>query len=227
MKQAIQWARGYKVDIILMSWTISSYEPHSKEIKALQTQVTEAGKEDILMFASASDQGEINDEVLFPGNSEGDHCVRIGAASDEGTRLAWVNRKWCEFLVPGKEIIFRDYETGSYFTETGSSLANACAAGLAGALLYCERLLRIRGVETGRDLHNSRQLKQMLRGLSREGHPFIDAEKLLKDLTLYLKERPKQHNMSLQIDQDNWTLEKEALAKVLNNAWVVGGARGK
>jgi hypothetical protein len=225
MEQAIQWARGCKVDIILMSWTISSHEPHSAEIEALQSEVYAAGNDNILMFASASDQGEINDEVLFPGNSKGDHCVRIGAASNEGTRLAWVNRKWCEFLVPGKEISFRNYETGSYFTETGSSLANACAAGLAGALLYCDRLLSVRGVEIGRDLHDSRQLKRMLRGLSREPHRFIDVEKLFKDLKRDLKDRHKQHNMSLQSDEDSWTLRQEALAKVLNDAWVVGGSR--
>lgn len=45
-----------------------------------------------------------------------------------------MNPEWSDFTVPAKGIDFRDHETGS-------SLANACAVGLVGALLYCDRTL--------------------------------------------------------------------------------------
>jgi len=208
-----------------MSWTISSHVPHSKEIKDLESEVQAAGKDNILMFASASDQGENNNEHLYPGNSEGAGCVRVGAASNEGDRLPWVNPEWSEYSVPGKEIGFRDHETGSYFTETGSSLANACAAGLAGALLYCDRLL---GGAAGKwDLRSSENMKKMLNGLSQSSNQnhklrFIDVRSLLEQpfKKKLEKEGLKQNGVPPQIEQLNWGPEsKRALAQVLDIVW--------
>jgi hypothetical protein len=205
-----------------MSWTISIHLPPSKEITALRAALKAASDDDILMFASASDQGEHNDELLFPGRSERADCVRVGAASNEGDMLPWVNPAWSEFSIPGKEISFRDHETNLYFTETGSSLANACAAGLAGALLYCDRLLAVPSEK--RDLRSSVQMKRMFRGLSRNPNgKFVDVVTFLeKPLKGMLEEKGlKQKGVPLQIDQINWGTEsKDALTEVLERSWV-------
>lgn len=141
-----------------MSWTISSRLPYSKENQGLVDELKAADDDGILMFASASDQGGNNNERILPGACDGWECIRIGGASNEGDTLPWVNSDWSDYCIPAKEILFRDHKTDSFFTETGSSLANACAAGLAGALLYCDRLLEV--PKSRRDLHSSSNMKK-------------------------------------------------------------------
>lgn len=218
--QAIEWARGCKVDIISMSWTISSREPHSQEIHDLKQEVTNASKDNILMFASASDKGEGTSEILFPAE-EYNVCIRIGGASNEGDRLTWVNPKWVHFLLPGKEVGFLDHDTGSHFTETGSSLATACAAGLAGALLYSDRLL---GVD--RNLRQTSEMRKMFQGLSNKSTPpFIDVRKYLEQpfKSKLVELGLKQPGLLQQISELDWNgKSREALTQVLKDVWTHG-----
>lgn len=129
-----------------MSWTIESRQ-ETEEILQLKKIISEvggengarAGKPPIFLFASASDQGGHISDVSYPGDLSS--CFRIGGSSERGENLPWVNRDKVHFLLPGLRIPFHDREKDSFTYETGSSLATACAAGLAGLLLYCERVL--------------------------------------------------------------------------------------
>uniref|UniRef100_A0A093UM10 Subtilisin NAT n=2 Tax=Talaromyces marneffei PM1 TaxID=1077442 RepID=A0A093UM10_TALMA len=145
--QAIEWAEACGVDIISMSWTIETRQ-ETGEIKQLKKIINEVGGENgartgkppIFLFASASDQGGHIGDASYPGDLR-PPCFRIGGSSERGEKLPWVNRDMVDFLLPGQRIPFHDREKDSFTYETGSSLATACAAGLAGLLLYCERVL--------------------------------------------------------------------------------------
>ncbi|KAI0466816.1 peptidase S8/S53 domain-containing protein [Xylaria cf. heliscus] len=221
-KEAIAWARGCKVDIILMSWAINAWTPpYDTAFSQLDEELKKAADDGILMFASARDQGEVNEEHLFPG-IRGSDCIRVGAASDEGDKLTGVNQNWVHFLVPGKEIGFYADGSGSYFTETGSWLANACAAGLAGALLFADRVL---GVDKRtRDLRSTVQMKQMLKGLSgRNDHPYVDARSLEILFKKELNAKGQQKGGPMNISEVDWHVGKEALRKALDTVWNKGG----
>ena len=96
------------------------------------------------MFCSASDRGGNNTESCYPGDWQ--LCLRIGGATFAGDKLPWVEQD-VDFWFPGRDVPFRagdDNESVVY--ESGSSIATAAASGLAGVLLYCERLLASIGV---------------------------------------------------------------------------------
>ncbi|KAF2874324.1 hypothetical protein BDV95DRAFT_592418 [Massariosphaeria phaeospora] len=75
--QAIQWAVDCDVDIISMSWTIEADSPGIKDegLTDLQKAIERADRKKILMFCSASDQGNSSKEACYPDipfmNSEG------------------------------------------------------------------------------------------------------------------------------------------------------------
>ncbi|KAI0860915.1 hypothetical protein F4860DRAFT_191494 [Xylaria cubensis] len=137
--KAIEWAIGCKVDIICMSWTVDGGERDGQDIRELQAIIEQASANGILMFGSASDQGPNTAEKTYPGGFG--ECFRIGAASDDGVRLPWVNELPGQFLFPGKQLPFYSPDRDSYFYETGSSFSTAFAVGLAGVLLSCDSLL--------------------------------------------------------------------------------------
>lgn len=147
------------VDIISMSWTIESRTPESEDMRALYAAIHRAAAQNILMFCSASDQGGSTEDASYPG--EWGPCVKIGGSTVLGDRLTWVNEKNVHFLLPGKRIPFEDPDGKTFSYESGSSLATACASGLAGALLYCDRIL-------GRtnELREGNNIKTAFRGLT-------------------------------------------------------------
>ncbi|KID69274.1 Peptidase S8, subtilisin-related protein, partial [Metarhizium hybridum] len=133
-----------KVGIISMSWTIENRTINSEDIEALRTVVKKAHKQNILMFCSMSDSGGSHNDRSFPCQWSNE-CTRIGAASHRGDKLAWVNEKPAQFLLPGKRIPIKTV-TAKLIHTNGSSLATACASGLAGLLLHCGRLLGWKGI---------------------------------------------------------------------------------
>ncbi|PSN59993.1 subtilisin-like protein [Corynespora cassiicola Philippines] len=135
--EAVNWAVECGVDIISMSWTI---EGENESIPELEAAIMNAERKDIVMFCSASDQGHnSNAQSCYPGSWM--KCIRIGAATSTGEKVTWVPDFQYDFLFPGKNIPFMDNEGKVQSYESGSSLATALAAGLAGTLLFCSRLL--------------------------------------------------------------------------------------
>ncbi|KAI1122612.1 hypothetical protein F5Y10DRAFT_253766 [Nemania abortiva] len=138
--KAIEWAIDCKVDIISMSWTIEvTGDRKEAEISRLSSVINKAKNDGIVMFCAASDQGSIASENCYPYKFE--DCIAIGAATNTGDKCPWVPEQYA-FLLPGKNIPFRwklPDGTSSWY-ESGSSLATALATGLAGLLLYCQRV---------------------------------------------------------------------------------------
>ena len=136
--EAIRWAASCGVDIISMSWTIEAPAINNEEMSDLKDAVALAHQKKILMFCSTSDQGSSSRDICYPRDFDG--CIRIGGASDSGEPLSWVNATKVDFLLPGKNVPFKNNEDKISY-ESGSSVATAAASGLAGLLLYCGRIL--------------------------------------------------------------------------------------
>ncbi|KAK4225133.1 hypothetical protein QBC38DRAFT_457589 [Podospora fimiseda] len=138
--EAIRWAVDQKVDIISMSWSIN---PRPETTKGLEEALNAASGDKIIMFCSSIDEGPTTMlDTTYPGKSG--KCIKIGAATGFGTKLSWVSEANSDFLLPGESLqpaadlkLWGDHHPGSF----GSSVSTALAAGLAGVILYCDRLV--------------------------------------------------------------------------------------
>lgn len=211
--EAIKWACDCNVDIINMSWTVESHGPESEDIVKLRDAVRTAQDKGILMFCSTSDQGGSAGDNSCPGRWKA--CIQIGGADHNGERLIWVDSQ-VDYLFPGKGIPFPNDDGKTYYYESGSSLATACASGLAGLLIYCERVL-----EKGnpRDsLKRKENMTQMLDRLKRANDvKFVDIK--AKIITRFLEKLKTLNDKDLsaaEIDKLDWDMySREALAHVI------------
>ncbi|KAK3947892.1 hypothetical protein QBC32DRAFT_328222 [Pseudoneurospora amorphoporcata] len=147
--EAINWAVNRGVDIISMSWSIHS---GGSTIKELESALKKAIDKKIVMFCSSIDEGPMVDDNTYPGRTG--HCIKIRASTGDGARLSWVSANNSDFLLPGDESVHVKRQNGQsgtgsrrgYGSEVpagGSSMVStALASGLAGVLLYCDRLTR-------------------------------------------------------------------------------------
>ncbi|TGO47460.1 hypothetical protein BOTNAR_0524g00070 [Botryotinia narcissicola] len=169
--EAIQWAVDCDVDIISMSWSLEEQKPQSDAMKKLESAISNAELKHILMFCSASDQGNSATNDSFPGATN--KCIRIGAATDTGKRLSWVVED-VDFLFPGKEIPFRDHDNKTV-RESGSSVATAAATGLAAVLINCTKILG--GSEDNGYFREKRNIekafKRLSQATSKEHYPLV------------------------------------------------------
>jgi hypothetical protein len=126
-----------------MSWTIESRASESHEMQLLQTAVSKAEDSGILMFCAADDKGAISSDHCYP-RSWGKSLL-IGAANDTGSICDWVpaggGSRSPMFILPGLNIPFCSRNDIPDSLESGSSVATAIAAGLAGVLLFCDALI--------------------------------------------------------------------------------------
>ncbi|KAK6330871.1 hypothetical protein TWF718_003068 [Orbilia javanica] len=142
---AIRWAVKCGVDIISMSWTIESTSNDSatassnalNPLEDLVSALDEAGKSNILMFGAASDQGSAS-KICYP--AESDKCIPIGAATETGEICPWVHQGQAKYTCPGYKVPFKRGDGTQPSYHNGSSVATAIASGLAGLILYCDRL---------------------------------------------------------------------------------------
>lgn len=138
-----------------MSWYIK--EGHTA---SLDTALRDAVLKNIVLFCSSIDEGATSTDKTYPSKVQ--DCIKIGASTDTGARLSWVSAD-SDFLLPG------DYRHGSIGDDShdlssqktgssasaawaqstdeghgsfGSSVSTALAAGLAGTLLFSDRLYR-------------------------------------------------------------------------------------
>ena len=127
-----------------MSWTIKKTEENACYIEDLETTVTRAATNGILMFCAASDGGAVTDHT-FPAESRRDSVFKIGAATEEGKVWKWVGEQnHIDFIFPGDKVVQDRYKPEALLREcnllTGSSVATALAAGLAALVLDCVQL---------------------------------------------------------------------------------------
>lgn len=120
-----------------MSWSIDT----DSMLGELDTAIQAAVNDKILMFCSSIDQGSSARDNTYPGKVPG--CIKIGASSGTGEKLTWVSETSSDFLLPGENVqpteahYWSRLKSGPY----GSSISTALVAGLAGVLLYCDRLV--------------------------------------------------------------------------------------
>jgi subtilisin family serine protease len=152
--QAINWAITKDVDIISMSWSINT----SRNLSRLTAALELATKEKIIMFCASIDEGATTYDNTYPGNWKS--CIKIGACTGTGAKLSWVSEFHSDFLLPGEvpqsasePNLWNNPHMGSF----GSSVSTALAAGLAGVLLYCDRLAGTPKVEPELDPSESEE----------------------------------------------------------------------
>lgn len=125
-----------------MSWSIENDDSDS-DLQDLLGALNRAHSVGILMFCSCIDRGASRKDDSYPGTSG--YAIKIGAANSSGEKLQWVSTSQSDYLLPGENVqpqeptadAWSGYRSGPF----GSSIATALAAGLAGVLLYYDRLI--------------------------------------------------------------------------------------
>ncbi|KAH6851065.1 peptidase S8/S53 domain-containing protein [Chaetomium sp. MPI-CAGE-AT-0009] len=136
--KAIRWAIQCRVDIISISWAIP-LSPDNHDAQELQEAVYHAEKEGISLFCARTDDGTEVDRS-YPADFQ--DCISIGAAAEDRRPLGVMDSSRVDFLLPGKVTLPMETHTGDVIPSiTGSSIATAAAVGLAGLLVFCDRLL--------------------------------------------------------------------------------------
>jgi hypothetical protein len=194
--EAVKWAVDCRVDIISMSWTIDGTTAETQDVDKLDSAIAEAKKQNILMICSTSDNGSFSSDNYYPAKST--ECMRIGAATALGDKCTWVPDQH-DYLLPGKNIPFKwvRQDGVSSWYESGSSLATALAAGLAGLLLYCDRAVNDGAGDSTewRKLRSKNSMTNMFRKLaiSSKEHKFVRP-----DIWFDLKFRTSVQDMDLK-----------------------------
>lgn len=115
-------------------------------LERLQKAIRAALDENIILFCASTDDGANAIDMTYPGKSR--DCIKIGASTGAGAKLSWVSEENSDFFLPGdalrpdSEASLRSHHPQGSF---GSSISTALAAGLAGVLLYCDRMLATSG----------------------------------------------------------------------------------
>ncbi|CAK7226324.1 hypothetical protein SCUCBS95973_006163 [Sporothrix curviconia] len=143
--EAVLWAINQGVDIISMSWSINGRDILSK----LEDALREADRQKIVMFCASIDEGPSTADTTYPGKAG--NCIKIGASTGTGAKLSWVSDSNSQFLLPGEVPTHKSADTNRtpYMGSFGSSVSTALAAGLAGVLIYTDRLLDSENMSTG------------------------------------------------------------------------------
>lgn len=141
--QAIEAAVRQHVDIIVMSWTI----PKMEDYKVFEKAMNAALGEGILLFCSAADEGGyFKTTNHYPAACASNSVFKIGAARASGQVLESTALDEVDYILPGHEVYERKPKYSlvpKSDSHTGSSIANALAAGLAALILHCARLAAI------------------------------------------------------------------------------------
>ncbi|KAI1207925.1 uncharacterized protein F4807DRAFT_433754 [Annulohypoxylon truncatum] len=137
--KALQWATKMKVDIISMSWTFNqTRHPIEIERAAFKGAIEEASRNNILLFAALNDAEPDSDVANFYPVGLPD-VFKIGSAKKWGANADFNQEGKSDYLFPGQEVALEDPD-GETLHPSGSSLATAFAAGMAGLILYTMKL---------------------------------------------------------------------------------------
>ncbi|XXG99624.1 hypothetical protein Hte_005965 [Hypoxylon texense] len=133
--QALDWAIKKGVDIISMSWTFNQTKPQiEKERAEFKEAISRASSKNILLFAALND-AEPNSDMgnFYPVGLE--EVFKIGSSKKWGAAADFGQKNKSDYLFPGQDITLEDPD-GEALHPSGSSLATAFAAGMAGLILY-------------------------------------------------------------------------------------------
>ncbi|RSL61222.1 hypothetical protein CEP53_005192 [Fusarium sp. AF-6] len=142
--KAIEYAAERGSQIICMSWTIKPPEGDKKKEfdDAIHNALNSKG---VLMFCAASDQGKSADLTYPHGSNRA--SFRIGAAKATGSMSDTVGDAHdLDFIFPGHQVVVNssddvyDKDLQKFEAHSGSSVANALAAGLSALVIECVRL---------------------------------------------------------------------------------------
>lgn len=156
-----------------MSWSINS----SVKIPALHDALQAAEHARIMMFCASIDEGSKASDNTYPARAS-TSCIKIGACTGDGDKLSWVSEENSKFLLPGDAPVSAPGEKDQWSPHrhllAGSSVATARAAGLAAALLYCDRLIGAPKVKILLPLHSANFAFQVSPGRSSWNHKEVD-----------------------------------------------------
>ncbi|KAI1474288.1 subtilisin-like protein [Daldinia eschscholtzii] len=153
--RAISEAVRMQVHIISMSWKIDP-PADEKTRSELESAIGEAAKKKILLFCAASDGGAKEDQS-YPWIAARDKIFRIGGAHASGRTDDEVgSTSQINFTFPGNDVVLEGVGPKQVVKyRTGSSVATALAAGLAGLILYCVQIRILRASKEDTELYKS------------------------------------------------------------------------
>ncbi|KAI1126077.1 hypothetical protein F5Y10DRAFT_294016 [Nemania abortiva] len=140
--KAIRWAISMDVDIISMSWTFSIADMDEQQKTDFKTAIHEADRAGIVLLGSLNDKEQSVLRDWYPVSLN--EVIRIGSATKWGEKAEPNRRGHACYLFPGEDIPLRappgpNTDGGQDEMASGSSLATAFAAGLAGLIIYASR----------------------------------------------------------------------------------------
>ncbi|KAI1111663.1 hypothetical protein F5Y14DRAFT_424388 [Nemania sp. NC0429] len=159
--EAIRWAVDCNVDLICISAINNTEHDEYGELQAASDQAAECG---IPILCSALD-----------GSSRRRRDIRIKGTTPTAGPFGMYSRPGVDVVCHGEEITFADSDETAALSVSGDSAATAAASGLAGILLYCERLsdenakdeFRMDSVQRGfRSMMLSDEESGMLKGIN-------------------------------------------------------------
>lgn len=123
-----------------------------EDLKELESAIVEASQANILMFCLASDKGAKQVDT-FPSKALPDKIFKIGGADANGGLYDRVGDiAAVDFNLPGQLVASEELSETAVGLGTqywsGSSVAIALAAGLAGLILYCAHMYTLPFLET-------------------------------------------------------------------------------
>lgn len=124
-----------------MSWSVNRPEESTEQRKMFDNALKNAANKGIIMVCSSSDKGKLEDPVSYPGAYSEEKIIKIGAATALGQRHDETPElNSIRYILPGHEVFERKPKGAKADKYTGSSVATALAAGLAGLVFHCVRL---------------------------------------------------------------------------------------
>ncbi|KAK6829857.1 efflux pump aflT [Apiospora arundinis] len=218
-EKAVRAAIEQKVDIISMSWTIEETDDNKQHVAALDKAISEAARQNILMFCAATDGGAQTD-FSYPAMASTKHIFKIGGAEPSGNPHKWLGETNVDFILPGT---YQEQHGGgsggieqsnnnsvmAYRPRTGSSVATARASGLAAVILHCARGSAVRaGTGTAyKDLRNHDRMNEVFSQIGTTAGKYIQVwEKF---------DRPVKEAEGTNTPRDEWTIHVDDLVRRL------------
>ncbi|UKZ55066.1 hypothetical protein TrVGV298_008883 [Trichoderma virens] len=139
--KAIEWATNMGVDIISMSWTFHERGATAAQTEAFKRAIQNASSKNIILLSSLNDMEMTMLEEWYPIRLY--EVIRVGSATKWGEKTESGNNRRSNYLFPAKDISLPAPDGSGDEAEliSGSSVATAFAAGLAGLIIYAGRAL--------------------------------------------------------------------------------------
>lgn len=138
----------------------------------MEKAISDALRENILMFAAVDDQGFNKSSLSYPGAFTG--VIRIGAAKQSGHASDTEGDK-SNFVFPGASIQIKSLHSPSgeshsiSETASGSSFATAVASGFAALILFCVEICDPH-IDVRKDIQNYQNMRAIFEEMAKKSH---------------------------------------------------------